>query len=360
MPLDPHATATDEISGQLGNYRMGPVAGLLPANNPLCGASNGRVSHALGVNDVDNYIRPTRASPAELAGRAAPFPRLVVEVEYRHRSPRASKAHGSRLLHTAPIRAFLLFQIYPRNAAGLFAAAAVLWAKNAAGVAQLVSAISFGSAELSAATRLAFAGAIPAALMPAGVAALPAVPAAAWARAATGPATITVPATAMLNDYWDPAAAAAMPVPVPPAAGAPPDLVFDLVPLRTLGYVEVPLTHDQSAFLDVGDANRIKAEGLRLYATRKGPKACYEAKVVLPGKPYRDELLRRFLLGHEGAAKAKYISHANGDTLDLRHDNLVVSAIRPTQPVDIIKIEDVATFLEDRTNFEGRFLFSVP
>eukprot|EP00727_Mastigamoeba_balamuthi_P002358 m51a1_g12119 hypothetical protein (179) ;mRNA; r:3539-5290 len=125
---------------------------------------------------------------------------------------------------------------------------------------------------------------------------------------------------------------------------------------------------------------------LRLYATRKGPEACYEAKVVLPGKPYRDELLRRFLLGH---AEGRYVSHANGDTLDLRRDNLVVSTTRPTQPVErrifgvppgwtmtkkrgalhrttapngkkrersvssIIKIEDVATFLEDRTNFEG-------
>eukprot|EP00727_Mastigamoeba_balamuthi_P002405 m51a1_g12161 hypothetical protein (67) ;mRNA; r:10673-10927 len=65
--------------------------------------------------------------------------------------------------------------------------------------------------------------------------------------------------------------------------------------------------------------------------------------------------------------------------LDLRCDNLVILAIHPMQSMErhifgvpfpsktrecstfsIIKIEDVATFLEDRTNFEGHFLFGVP
>eukprot|EP00727_Mastigamoeba_balamuthi_P011292 m51a1_g6786 hypothetical protein (231) ;mRNA; f:168944-169951 len=121
--------------------------------------------------------------------------------------------------------------------------------------------------------------------------------------------------------------------------------------------------------------------------------AHYEAKVVLPSKPYRDELLRRFLLG---TAESKYVSHANGNMLNLRCDNLVILAIHLTQPMEchifgvppgwiktkkqgtlhritmpnsktkehsmssIIKIKDVTTFLEDRTSFEDRFLSGVP
>eukprot|EP00727_Mastigamoeba_balamuthi_P004905 m51a1_g14412 putative cop9 signalosome complex subunit 3 (629) ;mRNA; r:441879-445489 len=137
IPNAPHGSATGEIAGRLRNYRVA-VAPLLPAGNRLGFCCHTDVAHELGINIPDGFLKPNVPSPAELAGgHAVAFPRLVVEVEYLHRTPRASRGYASLLMHTAHIRALLLVHVYPRNTAGLFAAAAVLWAKNAAGAVQL-------------------------------------------------------------------------------------------------------------------------------------------------------------------------------------------------------------------------------
>eukprot|EP00727_Mastigamoeba_balamuthi_P003842 m51a1_g13455 hypothetical protein (327) ;mRNA; r:308-1508 len=206
MPRTPHSVATNEVAWQLKSYARGPAA-LLPAGNGLLCGSGGDVEHALGISAVDGHLLTSATSPEELSGgRQEAYPRLVVEVEHGHRTPRASMQHASRILHTPHIRAFLLLLLHSRNVQGRFAAAAVLWAKDAAGVVQLVRVVSFGPARAPVPVAAAAGG---------------------WVTAAAGPATVAVPVAAVFFQYWDPAAAAPMPV-----SEATPHLEIDLALLR--------------------------------------------------------------------------------------------------------------------------------
>lgn len=76
--------------------------------------------------EPDITIRPLL--PWDAADSPNSRPRVMIEVEYKHRGPHASRQWGLQFLTRSHFsRAFVLIKVYPRDAAGNFAAAAFVW-----------------------------------------------------------------------------------------------------------------------------------------------------------------------------------------------------------------------------------------
>ncbi len=96
---------------------------------------------------VPDRLAPQLDADERLDG--APYARLVVEVEYAHRTVRALRTTGLNAMNYDYTRLFLCARIWVKNADADFGAAAVLWAKSDAGTISVVKAVDFGTRELN-------------------------------------------------------------------------------------------------------------------------------------------------------------------------------------------------------------------
>lgn len=126
VPSRPHARVKPQIAGDCVRW--------LRAHN-LRDFLRARIGgdHNFGPLHVspDITISPT----SSWDGTENREPRLVVEVEYKHRCPKAAREHGFDILASnARVRAYLLIKVYEKDAGtGMFAATAILWDKGPAG-----------------------------------------------------------------------------------------------------------------------------------------------------------------------------------------------------------------------------------
>jgi hypothetical protein len=114
-----------------------------------------RIAVAGLFKEPDIQFAPRRDLVVAVPGET-PAARVIVEIEYANRGPKALRAIG-RLYMTQPdTRSFIGMKIYKRDAAGLFAAIAVVWRKTPAGI-QLSQAAQFGTKPLHVNSRNAWA-----------------------------------------------------------------------------------------------------------------------------------------------------------------------------------------------------------
>ncbi len=99
-------------------------------------------------------LAPRLDSDKRLNG--APYARLIVEVEYAHRTGRALRMTGFQALNNNYTRLFLCVRLWKKNGNSHFSAAAVLWAKNDAGTLSVVKAVDFGTRGLNASAKRGF------------------------------------------------------------------------------------------------------------------------------------------------------------------------------------------------------------
>ncbi len=102
---------------------------------------------------------PDRQSPdldADARLNGAPYARLVMEVEYAHRSAYALREVGYLALQNPYTRLFLAVKIWKKGQAGKFGAAAVLWGKDDDGVKCVKQAIDFGTEKLEHKSKVKF------------------------------------------------------------------------------------------------------------------------------------------------------------------------------------------------------------
>jgi hypothetical protein len=110
--------------------------------------------------------RLARDLDADARLKGGPFARLIVEVEYTHRTVRALRMTGFHALNNNYTRLFLCLKIWQKNANGDFGAAAVLWTKNDEGTISAVKAVDFGTRELSTNAKKGFQVAGDATMLP--------------------------------------------------------------------------------------------------------------------------------------------------------------------------------------------------
>eukprot|EP01105_Mastigella_eilhardi_P008530 TRINITY_DN2064_c1_g1_i1.p1 TRINITY_DN2064_c1_g1~~TRINITY_DN2064_c1_g1_i1.p1 ORF type:complete len:341 (-),score=40.35 TRINITY_DN2064_c1_g1_i1:96-1118(-) len=240
VPSTVHSDAEGHLLDEAKQYRrlLGGMGNLL-----LCGTSRACQYGPGTVKEPDVTVTPQEYAPGELHPPHGPFPRVVMEVEFRHRNSRQSMHHGKEIFKASQlVRGFVSVHIYRRRLGNVFAACAVLWEKDPVTDAPAVTtAVSFGSAPLTERAKQGFerhyapvanylpevtlwtVSLTPAAWVP------PAPP-----PAGMVPAVISISSTTVLHQIWNPLtnALAVWPVPTP-------DLTIDLRALYQEVYKDV-------------------------------------------------------------------------------------------------------------------------
>lgn len=115
VPNPARAVAHGEVTARIGVFRAATQTE--DFISVLAGAAT----------EPDILLIPTFSWDGNDNGKA----RGMIEIEYKHRGPDASRAQGFAFLNASHFhRFYMLLRIYPRRVDGTFAAACVLWRKN--------------------------------------------------------------------------------------------------------------------------------------------------------------------------------------------------------------------------------------
>jgi len=128
VPSPVHSKIMEETQNMIKTW----LTGFGPLNG-LMSLSMNRTNRTLRA-EPDFDIHPEL--PWDAADSANPKPRVLIEVEYKHRGPAQSRRLWGRRLLTRShfIRAYVLIRVYPRDAAArAFAAAAFVWRQGPVG-----------------------------------------------------------------------------------------------------------------------------------------------------------------------------------------------------------------------------------
>lgn len=122
VPNPAHAVAHGEVTASIGVFRAATqTEDFISVPDAM------RRLLAGAATEPDILLIPTFSWDGNDNGKA----RGMIEIEYKHRGPDASRAQGFAFLNASHFhRFYMLLRIYPRRVDGTFAAACVLWRKN--------------------------------------------------------------------------------------------------------------------------------------------------------------------------------------------------------------------------------------
>ena len=136
----PHELVASEITVMMVGFRN--------MHGNLLAVAGGNMTLPGTIRRPDTAVSP-RSIPEILNGQSA-LPRVLVEIEFEHRSIRKAHTFCSEYFALIPVlQAVVLFVFYGKRVNGSFAALAVLYRRAGAGAA-VVDAVSFGTAHIFA------------------------------------------------------------------------------------------------------------------------------------------------------------------------------------------------------------------